>query len=167
MENTNKKKLEEMLSKYDNKQREIKEEAKKTEIKRTTFIDTFESFADTVIKPIMIEVGEAIKENGHSYKVTFEKEYKNSKGVIIDSRITMNIFPEGKGYGDCYTPPAHILFYAEKFSEKIGIHENNIVPFGGGGSAGRRGFEYEIKTLTPQIIEKEIVESIGNILKIK
>ncbi|MDD3323255.1 MAG: hypothetical protein PHS59_17615 [Paludibacter sp.] len=166
MEDTNKKKLEEMLLKHDDSQRKIKEQAEQQQIKRKTFLDNFEEFANSTIKPIMLEIGDVIKKNGHDYKVTFEKEYKNDKGVTIDSRITMDIFPNGNGRGDIYNVPAHILFYAEKFSEKIGLHENNIVPGGGGGSAGKKDGEYNLETLTSEIIEKEIVDSIGNILKV-
>jgi len=165
MENSNKSKLEEMLSKHDKIQKELKEEAEKQQIKVKTFLDDFEEFANSKIKSIMIEIGEFIKKNGHDYKVTFDKEYKNDKGNFIDSRITMDIFPNGKGRGDFHNVPAHILFYADKYSEKIRMHENNIVPNGGGGSAGKKDGEYNLQNMTSDIIEKEIIDSIGNILK--
>jgi hypothetical protein len=165
MKDSNKKKLEELLSKHDKVQREVKEAIEKQQIIKKTFLDDFEEFANSQIKPIMTEIGEVIKKNGHDYKITFDKDYKNDKGNIIDSRITMDIFPNGKGRGDHYNPPAHILFYADNFGEKIGMHENNIVPHGGGGSAGRKNGQYTLQNLTSEIIEMEIIDSIGNILK--
>ena len=83
MENSNKSKLEEMLSKHDKIQKELKEEAEKQQIKVKTFLDDFEEFANSKIKSIMIEIGEFIKKNGHDYKVTFDKEYKNDKGRVL------------------------------------------------------------------------------------
>lgn len=155
-----------MLSKYDNVQNKAKEVAQIQQSKRQAFVDDFEIFANSVIKPMMTEIGNIIKEKGHDYKVSFDKEYANDKGNVIDSRITMNIFPNGKGRGDHQNISAHILFYADKYSEKIGIHENNIVPFSSGTSCKKSG-DFTIQSLTPQIIEKEIIDSIGNILKIK
>lgn len=164
MEPTNREKLEETLAKHENRQKNLNEQIERKKAERTNFLDKFEFFANSVIKPIMIEIGDILKDKGHDYNVTFHKEYKNEQGNIIDSRIIMDIFPNGKGRGSFGNVPAHILFHTETHSEKIGIHENNIVPGGGGGSAGKKSGKFTLDDLTTQIIEQEIIDTIGNIL---
>lgn len=168
MNNENKKTLENILTEYENIQRQNKEKNDEMQRRFDSFINEFESFANSTIKPVMIELGNVLKARGHDYKVTFDKDYKDVKGRIIDSRITMDIFPNGEGRGNTYVDtPAHILFSADKFKEKVVLHENNIVPgTHGGGTAGLKDKIYSINDLTRQIIEQEIIESVGNILKI-
>lgn len=76
----------------------------------------------------------------------------------------MEIFPNGEGRGSLSNKPAHIMFYADDYKKIIGVHENNIVPSGGGGSAGTRNYDYTFKILTAEKIEEEILETLSNIL---
>lgn len=167
MSTENKKKLEDMLASYEKVQNKKNEKIKKVQASLDDFVSKFEIFANSTIKPIMIEIGELLKEKGHDYSIKFEKEYKDDIGRTIDSRITMNVFPLGKGRENRSGVPAHIMFFADKYNGKVGIHENNIIPDDGGGTAGRKGEFYSIEKITTQIIEKEIIESIGSILRVK
>lgn len=164
MEKSSKEKLEELFLKREQRTIAIAENSKLQKNRRDEFQNKFEDFANSVIKPIMNEIGDFIKDNGHDYQITYDRNFKNSKGVTLDTRITMDIFPNGHGRGDSFNVPAHILFKADVYEQKVLLHENTIVPHGGGGVSGPKGRGYSIDELTPQIVEKEIVDSIGKII---
>ena len=169
MKEDNKKKLESLLNKYDERETAQKQEVQKVQEVRNKFLDGFDKLCADIIKPAMEEIGATLKAQGHDFKIGTQQEKKDDKGVLLDARITMNIFPKGKGspHGYSSSPPAHVMFFADKYKEEIGVHENNIVPSGGSGSAGGKGKKYTLTTLTKEAVEEEIVDSLGKILKLK
>lgn len=164
MNEENQSKLDNLLAKTKARNEKYQADVESQKDQQDTFLNDFQEFAEGTIKSIMLEIGSTLKTNGHDFKVVYEAKQTDNDGRSIDARIMMEIYPEGKGRGDMWNKAAHILFYADEFKKSIGVHENNITPNGGGGSAGRRTYEYSISNLTKQKIEKEIIESLENIL---
>jgi len=163
MEKKNKEKLNKLLADRKKIKEEFEQKAKEDKDEKKTFNDNFEKFSKERIEPIMKEFGDKIKENGHDYKITYIKKDQKSNG-LMEPKLMMEIYPNGEGRGSLSSKAAHIMFYADDYKKIIGIHENNIVPSGGGGSAGTRNYDYTFKTLNTEKIEEEILESISKIL---
>jgi hypothetical protein len=162
MQDEQRKKLDDLLSKYENKQSELRQQKDKVEQHKNSFLEQFEVISNDRIKPVMDEIGQILKSKGHDYAVLYSKESKSERGATIEPRITMEIYPNGNGKTTYSNKAAHIMFFAEK--SEIGVHENTLIPNGGGGHAGTKPTKYNLDTLTVDKIEKEIVQSIDKIL---
>jgi hypothetical protein len=134
-------------------------------VKRKKFLDEFEKFLNENIKPVMEETGQALKEKGHDFNIYYRRENKDEKGGILDSRITMDIFPNGKSRVSKQELVAHVLFFVEKDKDEIRVHEKTPGVGSGRGTASAKSKKYTLISLTMDDIEKEIIESIGNIFQ--
>ena len=165
MKNENKKKLESILSAFESKYKNLMKEQESKTGARKEFLDGFKRLCDEKIKPVMNEIGQILREKGHDFIIHDRRENKNEKGGTFDSRITMEIYPNGKGRGGTREFPAQVFFSAQKDKEKITVHEKKKASGTTEDTTSVELKKYTLTTLSTDDIEREIMESIAKIFQ--
>lgn len=163
MKEESKKKLDSLFTNLRTQEEKIKEvlETKKTEEEK--FIEDFESLCKNEIEPKMLEFQKMLFDNGYGCKITISEENRDLKGFYSEPNIKLQISKNSNSNFYSSDDYPHIIFFGSKIDRKIKIHENTISQ-SSGGSAGMKQQIYTIETLSQDKIEKEILESIENIL---
>ena len=104
-----------------------------------------------------------LRENGYGCKVAFNEENKNGTGISHQTNIKLQISRnvESNFYTNDKFP--HIMFVADKNLKRIGIHQDTIFQ-NGTGTAAMKEQTYTLEHLDEESIEKEILQSVENIL---
>jgi len=155
--------LDSILSAFEANYKNLAKEQKTSAEERTTFLNGFEKLCEEYIQPVMNEIGHALKDRCHDYVIHYRRENKNEKGGIFDSRITMDVYPNGKTRAMAQKQPAHIAFFALKNKEKVGIHEKILGTRNAEATAYVKFKKYTLPMLTRDEIEREIMDSIDKI----
>lgn len=120
MKDSNRSKLDEILSRHDqrmaeNAQREVSEAKAKEE-----FIRVFLERCMSVIRPAMMEIGEVLKSRGHEYKIVdnLAKRTDGNDALKIDFQIINN---NNRNYSAIEIP--HISFTADRAARNVRIDE--------------------------------------------
>jgi len=153
-------KLKSVFDKYDKKQAEIKKEQERVKTEHEIFLENFGKKIAEVIRPSMEEIGEAIKNRGHSFEITEGQEAQDGKGRTTAAQVKMEIHPHGQRprYGQPYDGPS-LTFFAGTYDNKIWSHVSTMM-LGRGGSAGKRN-EYTLESITSDIVEEELLYLIN------
>lgn len=151
MKDSNRSKLDEILSRHDrrmteNAQRETNEAKAKEE-----FIRTFLERCMSIIRPAMMEIGDVIKSSGHEYKIVdnLTKKVEGSDMLKIDFQVLNN---DNRNYSAIEVP--HISFSADKSARTIRIDE----------TAKETSSSRDDRFLTMEQITTDIVQ--GRILRV-
>ncbi len=126
---------------------------------RDKFLSDFKQVCETVIRPVMEEIGAQLKQHGHDFKIVIV-EPTSEKGMPSKSAcITMEIFHEGIPRHEYYqTPGPNIYFMVDDYKQLIVNGWSNIGPRSGG-MGGPRG-NYELKKIDATTVENIILEAI-------
>lgn len=162
MNEENEKKLNSIFSAFKaENEKSLKEKELKTNIE-DKFVNDFKKLVKNVIEPKMEDFKMKLEQNEFAAKITYFDGDESGRGNSIYPRIQMQISKnKDSKFTDTRLP--HIEFVGNKMYQKIGIHESTIT-LNGGGTSGMRGNAYAINELDEKVIEKEILESIQNIL---
>ena len=152
MKDTNRSKLDEILSRHDrrmleNAQRETNEAKAKEE-----FIRTFLERCMSVIRPGMLEIGDVIKGKGHDYKIVdnLTKKVEGTDLLKIDFQIFNN---NNRNYSAIEIP--HISFSADKSARNIRIDETAKET-----SSSRDDRVLTIEQITTDIVQSRILKVV-------
>jgi hypothetical protein len=156
----NKAKLNSVLSKYDEHERQMDELATQERRAENKFLDNFSKLINETIYPIMDEIGREIKSKGHDYEIIPELKRKNDVDSVLDSRITMRIYRRGEKRS---MEPPHISFMTEMRTHLVYCWENNRI--NGSGTNGSKEERYIVEDITKNIVEEEIIDSLAKILR--
>ncbi len=163
MDTANKSRLEEILSNYDKTQEELNDNSDSNEQKQQKFLEEFDACASNKITPVMEEIGTTFKNHGHDFVINYHKEYVDFEGDLYAPRITMKLYPQSEK-PDAFTELAYFAaFQANKETFKIEVHENNIETKNNYTTYIKEK-KYTLKTLTDEIISKEIIDTLEKIL---
>eukprot|EP01035_Chromulina_nebulosa_P041448 gene41448-56076_t len=120
MKDSNRSKLDEILSRHDrrmseNAQRQVNEAKAKED-----FVRAFLEQCMSVIRPAMMEIGEILKARGHEYKIVdnLTKKVDGTDMLKIDFQIFNN---DNRNYSAIEVP--HISFVADRMSRNIRVDE--------------------------------------------
>lgn len=166
MKEENKKRLNSIFEEKNNAQIRSSVKNKEAQNKRVEFLERFEQICIQVIEPKMLEFKELLNENGYGCFINSNKENSRLKGFKALSYINLEISKNltNKFYQENECP--HIMFIANNIENTVQLHENTMFP-NSGGEAGMKKNRYKIDEINSDIVEKEIAESIENILKNK
>jgi|GEM_PF-915507 len=165
MEEKVKSSLDEILDQHDAKLKEVTERAVREQSQHNQFHEEFSRIRDNIIRPAMEEIGNYMKQKGHSFNIIESKEqfdsrlkiYKGSRGII------MTILPSGFNPSDFSNSNIPSLgFYADMRTRKIEITENNVMPHWGGTSGSKDSAE--LSELTKDYVQKQILQLLKTIV---
>jgi len=153
-------KLKSVFDKYDQQQAEKKKHQERIKTEHEVFLNNFDKIISEVIRPVMKELGEAIKSRGHNFEISSGHETQDSKGRTSDAHVKMEIYPNGlhQQFGLQNNYPS-LIFFAGTYDNKIWTHVNTMMP-GKAGQAGKRN-EYDLESITTDIVEEEILNLLN------
>lgn len=163
MKEENINKLNSLFSNLKTEDQKLKESLDKKKSEDDLFIEGFRTLCKNFIDPKMQEFRRMLRENGFGCKITFNEETKNGLGINSQTHIKLQISKnvDSNFYTNDKFP--HIMFVADKNLKRIVIHQDTIFQ-NGTGSAALKEQNYTLENIKEDNIEKEILESIENIL---
>jgi hypothetical protein len=155
--------LDKLMSSYSNDLGGMTAKKNEEKLSQENFAKEFEKLKHEIIWPIIVEVGNQLNSYGHDFHVSEEEEYVDATARYQPASITLNIYPATTDRA-LYQPEStpYISFVANKYAKKIGIMVSTMMP-DQGGVVGSHG-EYEAYQITPEFVEKEIIEVLKDSL---
>ena len=156
-------KLNSLFSNLKSEEEKLRASQEKQKSEEDLFVEGFKTLCKNMIDPKMQEFRRMLRQNGFGCKITINEESKSGNGINAQPNIKLQISRnvESNFYTNNKFP--HIMFTADKYYKKIGIHLDTIFQ-NGEGTAVMKEQSYTLETLNEEIVEKEIVESIEKIL---
>jgi|GEM_PF-803492 len=163
MKEENINRLNSLFSNLKSEEQKLKESLEKQKSEDDLFIEGFKTLCKNFIDPKMQEFRRMLRENGFGCKISFNEEIKNGLGINSQTNIKLQISRnvDSNFYANDKFP--HIMFVADKNLKRIVVHQDTIFQ-NGIGIAALKEQNYTLKTLDEESVEKEILESIENIL---
>lgn len=163
MKEENLNKLNSLFSNLKTEEQKLKESQEKQKSEEDLFIEGFKTLCKNLIDPKMQEFRRMLRQNGYGCKISLNEESKNATGINGQTNIKLQIARnvDSNFYTNNKFP--HIMFIADKFYKKIGVHQDTIFQ-NGTGTAAMKEQTYTLESLNEESVEKEIVESIEIIL---
>ncbi len=163
MKEENINKLNALFSNLKTEEQKLQESLAKKKSEEDLFIEGFRTLCKNLIEPKMQEFRRMLRENGFGCKVAFNEENKNGLGINSQTNIKLQISRnlESNFYANDKFP--HIMFVADKNLKRISIHQDTIFQ-NGTGTAAMKEQTYTLENLDEENIEKEILQSVENIL---
>ncbi len=163
MKEENINKLNSLFSNLKSEEQKLKESQEKQKSEEDLFVEGFKILCKNLIDPKMQEFRRMLRQNGFGCKITINEESKSGTGISAQPNIKLQISRnvDSNFYTNNKFP--HIMLTADKYYKKIGIHQDTIFQ-NGEGTAAMKEQSYTLETLTEEIVEKEILESIEKIL---
>ncbi|MDD2793886.1 MAG: hypothetical protein PHD73_11950 [Sediminibacterium sp.] len=163
MNEENKNRLSSIFTKLKAQQTQRDIESENLKQQRDIFSENFKSLCQNLIEPKMLEFKEVLNSNEYGCFVNYCEPNSSGKGIETEPRIKLEISKNKNRAFYASDKLPHIMFIGDTGKEKVTLHENTMFP-NSGGHAGMKNISYEIDGLTSDIIEKEITDSIENIL---
>lgn len=156
-------KLNGLFSKLKTEEQKLKESLEKKKGEDELFIENFKNLCKNFIEPKMQEFRRMLRENGFGCKIMLSEENKNVLGINSHPNIKLQISRnvDSNFYANDKFP--HVMFVADKNLKRIMVHQDTIFQ-NGTGVAAMKEKNYTFDTLDEDSIEKEILESVENIL---
>lgn len=163
MKEENLDKLNSLFSNLKTEEQKLKESQEKQKSEEDLFIEGFKTLCKNLIDPKMQEFRRILRQNGYGCKISLNEESKNGTGINAQTNIKLQIAKnvDSNFYTNNKFP--HIMFTADKFYKRIGVHLDTIFQ-NGTGTAAMKEQSYTLQTLDEESIEKEIIDSIEKIL---
>lgn len=163
MKEENVNKLNTLFSSLRSEDQKLKESLEKKKSEDDLFIEGFKTLCKNYIDPKMQEFRRMLRQNGFGCKISFNEEVKNGLGINAQTNIKLQISRnvDSNFYTNDKFP--HIMFVADKNLKRIVVHQDTIFQNGTGTSASKEK-TYTLENLHEDDVEKEILESIENIL---
>ncbi len=147
MDESAKRRLDEMLGKYEDRRVRLQEQREAAEKEQAAARVEAENYIATVVKPVMAAFAEHLNAQGHEAAVLLEGQ-----------GCRLRLFPKGAETHGADRP--FIKFSAGK--DQVSVDASNILP-GRGGSAGGRG-TYSRQDFTQEVMESEILKWVDEVL---
>lgn len=163
MKEENINKLNSLFSNLKSEDEKLKESLEKKKSEDDLFIEAFRTLSKNFIDPKMQEFRRMLRQNGFGCKISFNEETKNGLSINSQTNIKLQISRnvDSNFYANDKFP--HIMFVADKNLKRIVIHQDTIFQNGAGSAALKEKY-YTLDHLSEDDIEREILESIENIL---
>lgn len=163
MKEENINKLNSLFSDLKSEDQKLKDSLEKQKTEDDLFLEGFRTLCRNYIDPKMQEFRRMLRENGFGCKISFNEEVKNGLGINSQTNIKLQISRnvDSNFYANDKFP--HIMFVADKNLKKIVIHQDTIFQ-NGTGNAALKEQNYTLENLAEEDIEREILNSVENIL---
>jgi hypothetical protein len=144
--------LEALMAKYEQKLLKTKRQEEQVSMKEEEFVSEYLRVEREVIRPGMEEMGEALKERGHDYRID---EVRSDSGERLeDPSIKFRVFPSGiprAMFREDNTPS--VAFMGIRRDMKVRVWESTMLPNRGGHSGG--GSILDLEQVKPELVERE------------
>jgi hypothetical protein len=155
--------LKDILDKYDRKLESKEEKENKKLSENKDYLNEFEKLCTEVIRPVMENIGNSLKDRGHEYKIIEKKGSGIKYKKDTDSSIEMILYPYPYKWDQISTLDVpSISFITSITNKEIIISESNMMP-GKGGSSGSIG-SYKMDEIKPELVQKTIILLLKKIL---
>ncbi|MBW2410478.1 MAG: hypothetical protein JRF72_11820 [Deltaproteobacteria bacterium] len=156
MKNQTKLELEALLDSYRRKQQEAKKKQEQEQYELELYLDDFRDLRENVIRPVMEETGDILKQHGHDYKIKEQEYAVDKKAFAVEARIEFKIFPRTTQEEFYAENHPSVMFSSDTASLKVKVHGSYVMP-------ERRGEReliraYGISDITSDVVEKEILD---------
>jgi len=156
-------KLNSLFSNLRTEEQKLKESQEKKKSEEDLFVESFKTICKNLIDPKMQEFRKILRQNGYGCKIMQNEESKNGTGINAQPNIKLQISRNINSNFYTNNKFPHIMFTADKYYKKIGVHLDTIFQ-NGTGNAAMREQTYTLENLNEEIVEKEIVECLEKIL---
>jgi hypothetical protein len=151
-------KLNAAFDKYDQQQEASRSETEKRKTEHEIYLENFRKKCKDVIGPAMEEMGKAIENRGHKYKITQEDEIIDSEGRTTAANIVFEIHPEGKQPDYINHRFPQLSFVAGTYNKGIYSHVSTMMPNSSGLSGKNR--DYKLSEITKEAVQEEIADLV-------
>jgi hypothetical protein len=159
MEGKSRSSIEAILKAYGDQQQAMRQEMERRRVEREAFLRDFQVKVCGVIRPVMEEVGELLVRSGHEFEI-LEKESAAQARRAANAVVTLVIFPDGeRPRTDEPVGWPHVAMLAHPSKNTVLVHESAMMP-GVGGDSGTAA-EYALAAITPDIVEKHVVNVLS------
>ena len=165
MKEETKKRLANVLDRYDEEQSGAKKQAQETKTEQEELFQSFGQLRTEVIRPIMEDIGTVLQTRGHDYKIVEEDVSTDAPGTQKDVMISMYIFPSRAGAPSTTRELLHfprISFRSDPYWRRIIVHTRHVTPPYGGLPGEQR--EYALAQMTAALVEQEILRVVEGML---
>ncbi len=162
MKEETKARLDALLALYESRRTELRRKQSEASDRQDAFTTEFERVVREAVRPVMEDMGAALKQRGHDYKIVTARAHHDSDGKLRETQITMRIFP-GEIPRSLFTSTStpHVAFVSDRHLMRISIYESTTSPIRG----GRYGQKASLaaRQLTPNLVEREILEVLAGV----
>lgn len=159
----NKKELDNIMNRFSNDSNGLQAKKAEERVLQDEFLKEFHRLKKEVIWPTIVDIGNQLSQYQHDFHVSEEEEYVDATANFQPASITLNIYPASLSKASQKTESTpYISFISNRYAKKIGIMVSTMMP-GEGGVIGSHG-EYDPSEITPELVEKEIIEVLKNTL---
>ena len=153
--------LDGILDAHDRRQAIIKKELERFKAEHGLFLSRFSEKARTVIRPHFQEVGIYLKNRGHDYEISEDKEQIGYDGTLTrPAGITLSITPKCEGTIELNRQNRpQVAFTVNRSKDTVCVRESTMMPNKSG--SVRDAEEYELDAITPTVIDKHIVRVLS------
>lgn len=165
MKDETRKKLNDVLGKYDASQQLASKEADERNAEEDAFLAAFYDRRLTVIKPAMEIFAKRLRDRGHGAFVTEENDAPDAEARVGGASIRLHVFPGDPqaSHAGRLHDTAGISFIATTSGNKVSIHVSTIYPGSGSGSAGDTGAKYSPDQINSEVVEEAIIDALTKI----
>jgi len=161
MKDKNKSLFDELMDKYDRKREEDKLAMAREKTEAEKFWLEFNQLRQEVIKPVMKEIGNMLRERGHSFRISEDESLFDGAGQAQEEKITMSVIPSGLEADNTSrialtaTARRKIRFYHDIICLATDSRESGTIA------------EFWVTEITPDVIENKIIEVLRKIFEPK
>ena len=152
-----------ILGGYDEKLAEIERRDKAIRAAQESFPERFANLKTRTIRPALQEFADALNARGHDATAREQEESSSAAGGVAFAAIILRIIPKPFAHkSETNNNFIEIAFSANRAERKITVASTNTIA-NSGGSRGKRG-EYEIESVTTEIVEKHVLQTLQEAL---
>jgi hypothetical protein len=129
-----------------------------------TFDQEFERIREQVIRPIMVELHDLMKQHGLKSRIIVDNRAVGPDGKLQPAKISFEylVLTDAEAEGLPVATPT-VEFIAQPEAGRVLINENSALPFVGG-HVGPVG-QYALGDMTSDVVEKYLLDVTRNVLR--
>jgi hypothetical protein len=153
--------LKRIMGAYDAKLAEAERVDAAIRAAQTAFPERFSSLRTEVIRPVLQEIAQMLKESGHETSVREHEESSSAISGIKSAGASLRVVPKPFAHKSTETNPIaiEIVFSASRSERKVIVSSTNTMQVHGG-TVGKRG-EYEIDAVTADVVADQTIQTLN------
>jgi hypothetical protein len=159
MKDEARKRLERILSVYDEKLAETERLAEASRAAKAAFPERFAALKKEMILPLLSELAGMLSAHGHEATAHEQEESSTTAGGVTSAAVRLRIIPKPFTQTATETKSfVEVTFSANRGERKIVVSSTTTI-INSGGSVGKRG-EYELDALNADIVVDHVLKAL-------
>jgi hypothetical protein len=154
-------KLDALLAKYEKRLKAIRETRERDREEREAFVAGFDKLCEEVIRPVMDEIGQKLRERGHDYVLT-EQDWVSPEGRRQSKRISLLVFPAGERRPEAIDEDTPILNFAANRTRRV-VHIYGTSPFVYKDIESKTPSELALGEMSRDTVEERVLDLLGEV----